>query len=63
MDYEMDEGSGEDKQGGASDAAGFQQVCGVLVLQFVGLPVQGTADGPFSVAHNTLLFRCEVQCV
>ena len=58
MDYETGEGSGEDKQGGASHTAGFQQVCGVLVLQFLGLPVLCTADGPFSVAQLNTLLHC-----
>ena len=43
--------------GGHSDADAFKDVCGVLVLQWIGLPISCTGNGPFSVTDLNEMIR------
>ena len=45
------------KTGGHCETSAYKDVCGVLVLQWFGLPLPCTCDGPFSVSELNEMIR------
>ena len=50
VDDDMDVVESESAEGGTSELDAFQDVCGVKVLQWLGIPVPHTCNGPFKVS-------------